>query len=252
MKTIACKELKEALRDRRALLSSGFYCLMGPLVVGMVALAMTTKGEGGASDATLIGMISVFTLVSAFSGGMNIAMDVMAGERERRSLAPLLGNPVGRLDVVLGKWLAVAAFASAGVLLCLLAFEFVYAPGSAPAVAVMLATGILPLAGLAAAIELALSTVCGSTKEAHTYLSMAVFVPMILGMFAVFFRGPLPGVRAVLPILGQQLQIEQWLRHETIPMAPAAALCAATSAVTAAILIAAACWLERDDAVYGS
>jgi len=34
----------------------------------------------------LIAMMSIFTMVSAFVGGMNVAMDSIAGERERRAL----------------------------------------------------------------------------------------------------------------------------------------------------------------------
>jgi sodium transport system permease protein len=65
-------------------------------------------------------MLSVFTLVAAFSGGMNIAIDTIAGERERRSLIPLLLNPVPRADIALGKWLAAGLFALAGLLINLL------------------------------------------------------------------------------------------------------------------------------------
>ena len=42
-------------------------------------------------------------------------MDSIAGERERRSLLPLLMRPVTMLDVLLGKWLAVAVFSVAGL-----------------------------------------------------------------------------------------------------------------------------------------
>jgi sodium transport system permease protein len=99
MLTVALKELRDALRDTRSLASSLFYCLMGPLVVWMVSRAV----QGVAANTVLAGMISVFTMVAAFSAGMNVAMDVVAGERERRSLVPLLSNPVSRLDIVLGK-----------------------------------------------------------------------------------------------------------------------------------------------------
>ena len=51
-------------------------------------------------------MMSVFTLVSAFVGGMNVAMDSIAGERERRSL--LVSNTriesAGRLLTFSGSW----------------------------------------------------------------------------------------------------------------------------------------------------
>lgn len=79
---IARKEIRDHLRDTRSMVSSAFYALMGPLVVGMVSLAV--KGKN--SSDVLLGMLSVFALVAAFVGGMNVAIDAIAGERERRSL----------------------------------------------------------------------------------------------------------------------------------------------------------------------
>src|ERR1035438_8480983 len=78
-------------------------------------------------DGVLIGMMSVFTLVAAFVGGMNVAMDTLAGERERRSLLPLLMNPVRRREIVLGKWLAVGLFSFADLILNLAGFAIVFA-----------------------------------------------------------------------------------------------------------------------------
>jgi len=110
---IARKEILDGLRDIRSLVSALVYALMGPVVVGLVTLSVHPGSKG--STTVLAGMIAVFTLVSAFVGGMNVAMDTVAGERERRSLVPLLLNPVRRVDVVLGKWLAVCFFAAAGL-----------------------------------------------------------------------------------------------------------------------------------------
>ena len=248
MKTVALKELLDGWRDRRAVASSAFYCLMGPAVVWMVSLAVKRKG---ASEA-LVGMIAVFTMVAAFSGGMNLAMDAIAGERERKSLAPLLANPVSRRDVLLGKWAAVSAFAAGGLLLCLGAFALVYPPGTFAGLEMMLWTGLIPLAMLAAALEIAVSAICSSTKEAHTYLSMVVFVPMILGIFAVFFPGAVAGARDVLPVSGQLEQMEAWIRTGAPAIASSGALAVVTLAATAAVLAAAGRWMERDDAVYGS
>jgi sodium transport system permease protein len=69
------------------------YALMGPAVIFMVSMAVRMAVG---KDAVLIGMMSIFTLVAAFVGGMNVAMDTVAGERERQSLLPLLMNPVRR------------------------------------------------------------------------------------------------------------------------------------------------------------
>jgi hypothetical protein len=44
MLTVALKELRDAIRDTRSLVSSVFYCLMGPGVVWMVSQAVNGSG----------------------------------------------------------------------------------------------------------------------------------------------------------------------------------------------------------------
>jgi hypothetical protein len=117
--TIARKEIADGLRDSRSVVASLAYALMGPVVVGLVS--MTVHGKTG-SEAVLTGMMAIFTLVSGFVGGMNVAMDTVAGERERKSLLPLLMNAVPRTSVVLGKWLAVSFFAIGGLAINVLGF----------------------------------------------------------------------------------------------------------------------------------
>ena len=106
---VARKEIRDHLRDTRSLVSSALYALMGPLVVGMVSIAV----RGEKSSAVLLSMLSLFALVATFVGGMNVAIDAIAGERERRSLLPLLMNPLRRRDVIVGKWMAISVFAAA-------------------------------------------------------------------------------------------------------------------------------------------
>ena len=118
---VARKEIRDHLRDSRSLVSSAFYALIGPLVVGMVYIAV----HGEKSSAVLLSMASVFALVATFVGGMNVATDAIAGERERRPLLPLLMNPLLRRDMVLGKWLAISLFAVAGVIINLSGFAIV-------------------------------------------------------------------------------------------------------------------------------
>jgi len=253
---ITGKELIDAIRDVRPLISSAFYCLMGPGIVFMVSMAMNGRGQDRAGGSVLIGMISVFILVSAFLGGMNVAMDALAGERERKSLLPLLMNGVAPRDVVLGKWLAVTCFSTAGLTINLTAFLFVLSrahvpirsaiAGSAP----MLAAGLIPLALLAAAAELGISTACRSVKEAHTYLSMLVFLPMGTGMLLVFFPSVTHGWWRLVPIIGQQWQLEHWVRGD-LSASQAAILGLVTAVLTGLILWGTASLLGRDDVVYG-
>jgi sodium transport system permease protein len=245
--TVAGKELIDSWRDRRALLSAAVYSLMGPCVVSLVSLAVRGQGRPGQSQSVLIAMMSVFTLVSAFVGGMNVAMDSIAGERERRSLLPLLMHPVTRLNVLLGKWLAVVAFSAASLLLNVLGFALLL--GRLPPWRIALC--LLPLSLLAAALEIWVSTVCRGIKEAHTYLSMLVFLPMGLGMFMVFSPVASQPWWNFLPVAGQQLQLEAGMRNGELDLLQVVFLALATAVLAAAALLAAADRLEEDNVVYG-
>jgi|HubBroStandDraft_1064217.scaffolds.fasta_scaffold01171_13 sodium transport system permease protein len=242
---VARKEAIDSLRDTRSVISSLMYALMGPAVVCMVSMAVRV-------DAVLIGMMSVFTLVAAFVGGMNVAMDTVAGERERQSLLPLLMNPVRRREIVLGKWLAVGLFSAAGLILNLAGFAIVFARAGMHLPWLAATAGILPLALLAASLQLLISTVCRAAKEAQTYLSMLVFLPMGLGMFQVFFPAAARGWFAFLPVLGQQLQLERWMKGGGASFGPAAALGCFTAGLALLVLEFAANRLHRDEIVYGN
>ena len=61
--------------------------------------------------AAVLSFIPLMLMIAAFTGGMQIATDSTAGERERGSLEPLLVNPVARGVLVSGKWLAAACAA---------------------------------------------------------------------------------------------------------------------------------------------
>ena len=253
---IARKEVVDGLRDVRSVVSSLLFALMGPLVVGLVSMAPGIKP--GSSESPLAGLMSVFTLVAAFIGGMNIAMDTVAGERERRSLLPLLLNPVRRLNVAIGKWLAVSFFSIAGLTINLLGFAAVFASSGMratspwPRLFLAMAIGVFPLAILAASIQLLISTVCRAVKEAQTYLSMVVFLPMGLGMFLVFF----PAARRVwfsfLPVLGQQLSLQLLMNGREVPLIQSFVLGCLTSALAILVLLVSANRLQRDEIIYGN
>jgi sodium transport system permease protein len=255
--TITRKEVIEAWRDRRSLISAMMYAAMGPGVAALTALAVR-GAKPAAVHAMMAGLISVFTLVSVFSGGMNVAMDTIVGERERRSLLPLLMNPVTRAEVIVGKWMGVAVFAGAGLAVNLLGFAIVLRvsqaspPGSGTVwLALLLLFGLAPLALFAAALELLVATACRALKEAHTYLSWLVFVPTGLGMLLAFTPHP-PSWWRCLPLAGQQLELSLWLSGGEMSWSWPALLGVLTLSATALLLWMATRQLEKEDAVFGS
>jgi sodium transport system permease protein len=253
---IASKEIVDHFRETRSLLASLLHLLMGPWVIILVSFSLQSNAKAAG---VLGGMISIFALVSVFVGGMNVAMDLMAAERERRSLLPLLLTPVSRLTVVIGKWLATCVFSLLGLTITLAAFAAAGLRGSTPSplfsgagMLCWMLLGLLPLALLAAALQLAISTACRTAKEAQTYLSLLIFVPMGIAMFLVFFPDNLTRWAAMLPIAGQQVIAQTILHGGEWPIQPAIVIALVTIWLAIATVVIAGKLLERDDVVYAS
>ena len=209
---VARKELVDHLRDTRSLVSTTLHASMGPAVVMLVSFSSAARRD--ALSTVLLSMMSVFALVSAFAGGMNVALDATAGERERRSLVPLLMNSVATKDVVLGKWIATSLFTVgalsinlAGACLVLMTRAPALLTAHAPGLAQWVVFGLVPLALLGPAVELLVAATSRTTKEAYNWLTMVAFIPMLVGIFLVFFPERLGNWWFVMPIVGQQVLI---------------------------------------------
>jgi sodium transport system permease protein len=251
---VARKELIDHLRDTRALASTGLYALMGPAVVWLVVLASPGDGDdsGGAVFAV---MAAVFTLASAFSGGSSVAIDMIAGERERRSLLPLLLNGVSRAEIAVGKWLATAVFALCSTLVTLLAFVVVFALSAGiPRIAIAAATlvpSLLFLALFAAAVQLVVSMWCRNVKEANTYLNILIFVVIAVGMWLAFSPDSAQAWWFVVPVAGHQRLLQIGLVGAEVPGAEAAVLAGVSTVAAAFALMFAAKLFQRDAIVHG-
>jgi sodium transport system permease protein len=252
--TVTRKEIVDGLRDSRSLIASLLYALMGPLVVGLVSLKVHSDDNSGM--AVLVGMMAVFSLVSAFAGGMNVAMDTIAGERERKSLLPLLLNAVPRTSILVGKWLAVSSFAVAGFAINLVGFAVVFASsGMHLRIGWFLlpeAFGLFALPLLASAVQLFISTVSRTVKEVQTYLSLVTFVPMGMGMFLVFCPAMRRPWCSFLPLVGQQMQLEALMSGRRFAPIEPVVLGHLTLGFSVVILLATANRLQRDEIIYGN
>ena len=148
------------------------------------------------------GMLGYFVVLLMFSGGMYPAIDMTAGEKERRTLEVFLSSPAGRDEIILGKILATTAavFVTALLSVASLVFSFRYSgfgkgskafqqmtgriPLDAHSITLMVAA-LLPMAVMAASIMIAIALFAKSFKEAQSYLTplvMAVIFPLIAGM----------------------------------------------------------------------
>ncbi len=206
--------------------------------------------------AVALAMLPIFLMVAAFVGGMNVAIDVTAGERERRSMESLLLHPVPRASLATGKWLAAAAVNLAAVGLTVAVCWWVLRSDLLDELGVDLAFGadrslglaalLLPVTLLAPALQLLIGLFCRSYKEAQTYLSLLLFVPMLPGFFFAFGTVRENAWMEVVPLLGQQLLLSKVLRGESIGAAALTVLAAATLLSAVVCLMAAGRLLDHE------
>src|SRR5579863_3860822 len=96
---------------------------LSPTVMQPVVVAERDQSTPQARSSLMFGMLPYFFILGAFIGGMALAIDTTAGERERQSLEPLLANPVARAQILIGKLAATTAFAVTTVMLSIVAFS---------------------------------------------------------------------------------------------------------------------------------
>jgi sodium transport system permease protein len=192
----------KARKIRESLAGSGVAeKILTPFTVDRVDVAP----KGKLAKTLLGGMIGYIVILLMFSGCMYPAIDMTAGEKERRTLEILLCSPAGRNEIVLGKILAAstAAFLTAVLNVASLTYSFqsgVMGPEihkmlegvrlNATAVLLVL-LAVLPTAVTAAAVMITISLFAKSFKEGQSYLTpliMLVIFPAMIGM--------LPGVEA--------------------------------------------------------
>ena len=196
--------------------------LSSPLLIKDVDLS-TPKSRG----LLLMMFLPYMLMITAFTGGMHLAIDSTAGEKERKSLEPLLINPVPRWQIMSGKMLATVAFGFTSLSLTLLAFRIAmpYMPTGSLGIDLTMdfrtVAGILlvvgPVSVLAAALLTMLATFAKSFREAQSYMGLVIMIPMIPSI--LFMANPVKPETWMMsiPMFSQNLLIGEFVRGEVVP-----------------------------------
>ncbi len=211
-------------------------------------------------SAILLGMMSYFFVFAALMGGMYLAIDTTAGERERGSLEPLLSLPVTRDQLIVGKIGATCLFMSLSLLLSLTSFYFVLdfmpleklgiTPNFGIDVVLMALLLFLPFILLGAALMTLVASFTKSYREAQTWLSVVLIAPT-LPILIVSILTLRPRMEFMfIPSLSQHLLLVDMVKNEPINGMHAAISVASTLAI-GAILTWACARLYRREGLLG-
>lgn len=174
----------------------------------------------------LLAFLPYMLILGAFVGGMYLAIDTTAGERERQSLEALLINPVPRSQILTGKLAATTLFALAALAISLLGFllflRFIptgslgFRIGLSGTNALLALVVIAPLALLAATSQTLIAAFSKSFREAQTWLGMLMIVPALPSMIMAI--NPIKPAEWMYgaPLLSQHVIISQIVRGEAV------------------------------------
>lgn len=218
---------------------------ISPTVVRPVMVANRDQSTAQARGGAMFSILPYFFILGAFVGGMALAIDTTAGERERQSLEPLFANPVARSNILIGKLSATSAFALTSLLLSIVAFSFAgqFMPTEklgmtlsiGPRFALLTLVTMLPLVFLMASLQTLAAAFAKTFREAQTYLSLLMFVPILPTMMMSFFPFKTETWMYAVPLVGQQVTIMRLIRGEIVTSAEIA-LCFFCSAIGALIV----------------
>jgi sodium transport system permease protein len=233
---------------------------INPLVLSPIVIHDIDVSTPAGRSVLALGTLSYLVLLTMLMGGMYLAIDATAGERERGSLEPLLTAPVRREHLIYGKMLATCAFMTLSLSLTVSAFAIVLHSAGlerfgmsvnfGPLVALMVILCCLPLVPLGAALMTIVAAFTRSYREAQTYLGLVLLVPTLPLVFAgALGLRPSPALMAV-PSLSQHFLITSLLRDEAIP-GTYLALSVGVTLVAGAILVFIAGRLYHREALLG-
>ena len=163
-------------------------------------------------------VLSVWT----FSSAIQPSIDMTAGERERGTLEALLGLPCSRIELLFGKWLAVATITGIGVLLQIFGLLFAIGylastnllslPDLSLTTVLFIALAVMLFAVMVVAFELALAMRSHSVKEAGSVLGPAVILILFPALFTQVIN--LDGIEAfwfAIPVVNVLLALRELL-----------------------------------------
>ncbi|HEX7238297.1 MAG TPA: ABC transporter permease [Gammaproteobacteria bacterium] len=205
----------------RLLASGADPSLLAPLVVD--ELDVSTPAS---RSALMLGMLTYFLLFATLTGGLHLAIDTTAGERERKSLEPLLTLPVPRASLLLGKMAATVSCMLASLALSLAAFTVAlpqlpleqigmssnFGFGTAALAFLLLA----PFAPLGAALLTTIASFSKTYREAQTYATLVLLVPTLPIAVAALLNVEPEAKLMWIPSLSQHLLVTTLMKDQPL------------------------------------
>jgi sodium transport system permease protein len=199
---------------------------VSPLLALPVAVNDADVATPTGRAVAVLGFMTYFVLFSLLMGGLYLAIDSTAGERERGSLEALLSLPVARAALVGGKILATCAYMCISLGLSLTAFTCVFRFVPLEKLGMSANLGLhtalvffaicLPFVPLGATLMTLVASFTRSYREAQTYLTGVLLIPTLPIAFASIYSLKTKSSLMFIPSLSQHLLMTSVLKDEPV------------------------------------
>jgi len=191
-----------------------------PLILQEENIATAEKMAGS----FLALLLPYLIIILIFAGAMHTAVDITAGEKERGTIATLLVSQVSRLEIVLGKCLAVMLISFTSMVLGLLGLTLAFLLGASIAGGIegmnfgisintifLLFLVLFPLVGLASAALVMVGIFARNIREASNYITPIYMLTVFLGVISISQGMELSGKMFLVPILNSSFVFKELL-----------------------------------------
>ncbi len=190
---------------------------------------MIIQDEQKAGGKAIGMMLPYFITILLFAGAMGLGVDMIAGEKERGTMASLLVSPVKRSSIVLGKVFSLMTVSGLSSLIYIIVMV-VCMPMMMESMTGTDGTGldislsakqILMLGALLVVIAFLYSTIIAlvsvfarTMKEASTYIMPVYMVVLVVGLLTMFASGKTAGYSYYIPLYNTALVLKGILAQE--------------------------------------
>lgn len=189
---------------------------------------MVIQDDEKASGQALGMMLPYFITILLFAGAMGIGTDMIAGEKERGTMASLLVAPVKRSSIVLGKVFALMVVSGisslvyvAGMVICtpfmmdsMTGMDEALNLNLWPDQILMLGLLLVAIAFLYSAVVALISVFAKTTKEASSYIMPVYMVVLVVGLLTMFRMGDGGPWDYYIPFYNSAIALQAILSHE--------------------------------------
>lgn len=170
-------------------------------------------------------MLPYFVVLAIITSAMGFGAEITAGEKERKTISTLLVSQLSRVEIVIGKFLAVVTVGTTAAILAvtglvyglgLFGIDMNMEGALDPGIAGGIFLTLLPLVGILSCIVIIVGSFARTQKEANIYQTPVYMLIILTGMLSMAGGIQLEGIKYLLPVVNSLELFKELIKGRVI------------------------------------